>query len=139
MEFRINSYGAYQSAKKQGILKEITENLDGISQTKWTLELLQKESKKYKTRTEFAKQSIAAYTYALKYKLMDKICKHMKSKLWTISELKKEALKFNSRAEFQRKSAAYQAARRKGLLNNICKHMISFQDAMAIAKGFNKK
>ena len=138
-EFRINANGAYQRAKKLGILNEITKNLKGIIQTKWTLELLKKESKKYKTRTEFAKLSSAAYCYAYKYKLLDKICKHMNSRLLTISELKKEALKFNSRAEFQRNSKVYQYARRRGLLNDICKHMMSYQEAMAKAKGYSIK
>jgi hypothetical protein len=43
---------------------------------------------------------------------------------WTLEKLQKEALKYNSRKEFYRKSnAAYQGARRSGVLDIICLHM----------------
>lgn len=38
--------------------------------------------------------------------------------------LRKEALKYNTRGSFQKGSKAYQAALRRGLLDDICSHMI---------------
>ena len=47
----------------------------------------------------------------------------MKPRKWTIEKITEEAMKYQSRYEFQRKSYAYSAAYKKGLLDEICKHM----------------
>ena len=49
------------------------------------------------------------------------IYKHVK---WSDEMLRKEALKYNTRGSFQKGSKAYQAALRRGLLDDICSHMI---------------
>ena len=50
---------------------------------------------------------------------------------WTLKLLKQEALKYKTRGEFQKKNnAAYNSARRKGLLDKICGHMISIRSRM---------
>ena len=43
---------------------------------------------------------------------------------WTKERCKEETLKYNTRSEFQKGSeSAYQAARKNGWLDDICKHM----------------
>ncbi len=45
---------------------------------------------------------------------------------WTVEELKEEALKYKTRIELAEGSyGAYQSAYRRGILNDICQHMIS--------------
>ncbi len=47
------------------------------------------------------------------------------SKKWSDNMLKKEALKYNTRLSFQKlSSGAYQSSKSRGILNEICKHMI---------------
>ena len=44
---------------------------------------------------------------------------------WNFDTLKEEALKYNSRSEFEKENAsAYNSARIRGILEDICKHMI---------------
>src|ERR1700687_181045 len=44
---------------------------------------------------------------------------------WTFYSLLQEAKKYNSKIEFQKKNhGAYESARIKGILNEICSHMI---------------
>ena len=44
---------------------------------------------------------------------------------WTFEMVKNEALKFSTRWEFQQSSRAYDAAKRRGWLDEVCKHMNS--------------
>lgn len=55
---------------------------------KWTDEYLFEESKKYKTRTEFARKSNSAYKHSLKRGIMDKM--NFLYKRNFISEIAKE-------------------------------------------------
>jgi hypothetical protein len=93
---------------------------------KWTFEKLQAEALKYKTRKEFAKNSLAAYNTVKKRKISHKICSHMEYDHypWTNKELAQEALKYNTRSEFQKNSyGAYHTAQNRKILDKICSHM----------------
>ena len=45
--------------------------------TSWTVDMIQDEAFKYKSRWEFNKGSVSAYHTALKKGILDKICSHM--------------------------------------------------------------
>jgi hypothetical protein len=102
---------------------------------KWTLEKLQEEALKYKTKTEFQRCSKSATNAAYKLKVMDLICSHMPKDAdrsgeehpnfkWPLEKLHQEALKYGSRMEFQKNSDnAYQAAFKRKVLDSICSHM----------------
>ena len=52
----------------------------------------------------------------------------MSRRFWTDKDLKIEAKKFQSRIKFSRKSyGAYQAALRRGLMDEICVHISKFK------------
>jgi len=83
----------------------------------WNSKNVEEESKRYKTRSEFAKGSPSAYKYALKEKLLPKfvwLSTSMKMPFgyWIIKEnVVKEAKKYTSRTEFYKKcSPAYRSA-----------------------------
>jgi hypothetical protein len=133
--------GAYKVAMKRGLLddyphmpKHIDQSGENSPRFKWTHKMLQKEALKYKTKKEFQVGNYAAYTAAQKRGILDEICKHMIPGFktgenhynfkWTDKKLRKEALKYTTRAEFQKGSgAAYNAALKRGILDEICSHM----------------
>jgi hypothetical protein len=85
-DFAKNSPDAYQSAWKRKLLDTICshmpEHIDmsGLNHPNyyWTDEMLALEALKYFTRLEFMKNNNGAYQTALKRKILDKICSHMK-------------------------------------------------------------
>lgn len=92
--------------------------------SKYTASLIQKEAKKYKTRTEFHDNCSTGFKKARELGILDDVCSHMISKRWTKQRLEKEALKYKSRTEFSKHSGgAYSSALKKDLLDEICKHM----------------
>lgn len=105
---------------------------------KWTFETIALESRKYSTRTQFQKGSRGAYKAALRLSILDSACPHIPKRVnnvgrnspiykWTTSSLRKEAKKYSSRGQFQKESAgAYQTARMRGILNEICGHMFVY-------------
>ena len=96
-----------------------------MAKNKWTLEMLQKEALKYKTRGMFQKGNCSAYHAAYRIKALDEICAHMTSGriLWTDEELHEEALKYKTRKSFFKGSPAYGVAARRGILDKVCSHM----------------
>lgn len=93
--------------------------------SKYSLEILESEAKKYSKRWEFQKNSSAEYQAAKSAKVLDIVCAHMNPTdvRWSEEELQTEALKYSSRGEFQKNSKAYRVAYNKGILNKICSHM----------------
>ncbi len=94
----------------------------------WTKERCKKEAKKFESRTIFSKTHPAAYHAALKYKWIDDICGHMKTKVryrgYSVEELADTAREFATRRDFRK---AYPQmvlwAGRRGILDQICSHM----------------
>ena len=78
-DFRKYSGSAYNRSLKEGWIDEICKHMISIKHPKyyWTKERCQKEALKYKTRSEFNKGSISAYSKAWDYKWLDEICGHM--------------------------------------------------------------
>jgi hypothetical protein len=105
-------------------------SLGGYSRM-WDFENLQKKALMYETRSEFYKGSPGAYYSARKKGWLDEVCSHMvlqKGDLgyWNILEnVREEALKYKTRNEFRKGSpSAYNSARKKGWLDEVCSHMI---------------
>jgi hypothetical protein len=91
-------------------------------------ETIKAEALKYKHRVDFQKQSSGAYDAALRLHIVDEVCSHMKApdktRKWTLEKMEEEALKYTSRNDFKKGcGSAYRMALRKGVLNDICKHM----------------
>lgn len=101
----------------------------GGSRLKWNKEILLAEALKYSTRSEFQAKNRRAYAAAQRQGLVGEICGHMytapRKLKWTKSRLMEEALKYKSRVAFSKGSGgAYKSARKQGLLDLICAHMI---------------
>lgn len=96
---------------------------------KWTYDACKIEALKYTARNKFMKHSGSAYNACIKNGWLEEVCKHMiiyskPNNYWTYDACKIEALKYESKNEFRKhSSSAYQTARRKKFLNEICSHM----------------
>ena len=100
---------------------------------KWTPEKVAKESKKYRIKTYFEKQSSGAYKAAVRLGILDEVCSHMKNlrETWTPEKVAKESKKYNRRIDFNAGSgSAYNAATRLGILDEVCSHMESYLSAV---------
>lgn len=108
------------------------------SNFKYTDEELEKEALKYKNKAEFRKKnkkmSIAAYKRGKLF--WKKITAHMPETLsigrpcpwkkWDKNTIPSEALKYATKNEFQYgSSGAFSVARKLGILDEVCKHMVS--------------
>jgi predicted GIY-YIG superfamily endonuclease len=78
-DFRKYSGSVYVIALKEKWIDEICMHMEVIKYPKgyWTKERCQEEALKYKTRSEFSKNSVSAYGKAWDSKWLDEICSHM--------------------------------------------------------------
>lgn len=138
--FHDHSKGAYLAALRSGILNQVCSHMpirvdisgENSYNYKWTPEMIQEESLKYKTRKEFENGSENAYQAATKRGILNQICAHMGEKAnepWTNEELILEAKKYNTRGNFRLHNRnAYDAVVKRGIIGDICSHMPARKD-----------
>jgi predicted GIY-YIG superfamily endonuclease len=102
------------------------ETVRMTANSKWDVESLASEAKKYSTRTEFARSNSYAYACAMRQGILDQICGHMvhrRQKL-TPERVAQLAAACKTRSEFGKKhSPAYKKACDWGILDEVCAHM----------------
>lgn len=116
-EFNRTARGAYDAAKRLKVFDKATEHMrkkeKAMRPTKWTIEAIKEEAKKYSSRWEFGKNCRSAYEAALRYEVLDSVCLHMqpsrkKNLAFTFEELKTIAARYSTKADFRRNdSEAY--------------------------------
>ncbi len=132
-EFRKGCNGAYNKCLKEK-WNDITTHLEKVNvfQKKgvfWTKERCLEEALKYKTKSEFGKESGSAYSSARKNKWLDEICSHMPdyrlpNGYWTKEKCKEEALNYIDKKSYSKNSnTSYLISHRNGWLDEICLHM----------------
>jgi len=94
----------------------------------WNNETLRTAAIPYNTRSDFKLNEGAAYCYMTRHKELldvDYICSHMKKVVrWTQETIQIETLKYTKRTDFKNKcGAAYHAAHRMNIMDEVCKHM----------------
>lgn len=122
VSFAREAQGAYQAARKFGILDEVCAHM---RQRKWTRETLSKEALRFANRSDFARESPAAYKMAHRRGLIDEICQHAPKRLneWDQASIMGEALQYSSQEDFRKNSKAYYAAADRGILKEVQAHM----------------
>ncbi len=78
-EFANKCSGAYDAARNIGIM-DVIRNILKPDSIRWTKEMLQAEAYKYDNKKDFRINSKKAYDVAIKRKILEEICKHMKKK-----------------------------------------------------------
>ena len=97
----------------------------------WTKERLLATADSCKTLKEFRENHSAAYDATsrseFKNEILDRLYRVKKANFfWNKKNILEEAKKYSSRSEFQQKSGgAYNAARGKNILDEVCLHMVS--------------
>jgi hypothetical protein len=102
------------------------------SKNYWTYDKCKEEALKYKTKTEYQKNSKGAYNSSRNNGWFEDICSHMISNVinkpygyWTYERCKDEALKYKTRMEFKINSAgAYKSLMKNKWFSNLCVHML---------------
>ena len=72
-DFIAKGKGAYNSAKRNGWLDDVTKHMVDGRTKYWTPERVKDEASNYKTRTEFAKGNQSAYNVANKNGWLDEL------------------------------------------------------------------
>lgn len=96
----------------------------------WTEKMVQTEALKYKTKSRFKEKERSAYKWAESMGILDQICHHMNtinpSNYWTEERVIAEASKYTTRRDLKVGClAAYSSARRLGILDRACQHMVT--------------
>lgn len=87
------------------------------------------DARKYKTKSEWKKNSGSAYKIAYDNGWLDECCEHMittrkPKSYWTKRRCIEDAKKYEKRSEWQKKStSAYHKALKKNWLDECCSHM----------------
>ena len=128
-EFRENAINVYNNCSKGGWLNEVCSHLADrttLGKNLWSKEQCAQEARKFKTRTDFQRESNSVYHRAMECGWLDEICSHMikiiRSKNYKVCQ--EEALKYDNRNDFKKGSIReYEIALKKGWLDLICAHM----------------
>lgn len=130
------SVDLYKSTGWEVLNKVKTGGL-GACKRIWTKESVEKEAKKYTTRSDFKKGNRSAYVIAVREGWMDDVTKHMiyKQIQWTEDMVRNIISKYNSLTEFLKKEPkAATAARNMGIYNDIIKDMERSSNDTTISK-----
>lgn len=135
----------YHVALRMGWLKECSSHMvKSIKPLKWSFQNCQKEAKKYKTRIEFHKKSLA-YASACRNGWIDQICSHMKSTKelqckWNINNCTALALNYKTKSEFiEQNSGAYDAILRNNWSRKVFSHMPTRSEVFAMKRGLKSR
>lgn len=128
-EFKFLSQRAYESARKNKWLDEITwlSNDNGKHpKGYWKNEKnIMCEAKKYSSKEEFKEKNLTAFLMSYKYGYNEKmrwlvIQKQHKKGYWTYKHIEEEASKYNTKTEFFKgNQTAYRAALRLGIIDDF--------------------
>lgn len=80
VDFQKACWGAYQAARKMGVIGEVTSHYQSGNPIYWTRDRILEEAKKYSNRGSFSDKSNRAYCAARRYGILDEVCSHMDDK-----------------------------------------------------------
>ena len=100
----------------------------------WTEDTVREEALKYSSRRDFRQLAVGAYAFARRENILDEICVHMikivAPQTWDEHSLRSIAQEYKTLTEFRKHdSNAYNAARKRGILEYVCSHMEGHKNA----------
>jgi len=133
-KWKVANQTAYHAALKNGWLDRCCAHMNTPAKKPagyWTLERLMEDAANYTQRSEWKKANSSAYSTALRNGWLDRCCAHMIATSkpdghWTLERLMEDAALYPTRSDWKFGSyGAYQAALRKGFMDQCCAHMTS--------------
>lgn len=123
--------GSYSAASKNGWLEELTAHIPRAIKPNvyWTKDRILEDAKKYRSRSEWRKNSSSATTMAKKNGWFEEAASHMNLLVdhgkWSKASVLKEAKKYKTRSAWGRcKNGSYGAALKRGWLEEAAAHMV---------------
>jgi len=91
----------------------------------WTQSSVTLEAMLFETRKDFFNNSQSAYAYAVRNKILEEVCVHMKKrKFWDIDSAIVEAKKYKSKQQLRKKAkGVFEYGVRHKCLSKLCEHM----------------
>lgn len=134
IEFQENNHACYESARRNGWLKEICSHMEilRLPDGYWTKEVCHKEALKYQTIKKFHNENRSCYEVIRINKWSDELYSHMISEerkvYWTKEKCQKEALKYKTKKEFRLNcKSCYMVILKKKWIDELCSHMVSLK------------
>ena len=133
-EFRQKSPSAYTVAHRDDVMEQICAHMQ-LHRRRKTNEEIQQDALKCRSKKEFYKKYRQSYAAAHRLRIIDKVCAHMPKRVnqsgqngpnfkYTNERLTEIASRYENRAAFRKANdGAYQIARNRGILEQICAHM----------------
>ncbi|WP_430812429.1 MULTISPECIES: hypothetical protein [unclassified Carboxylicivirga] len=129
--FEKESSGAYNAARRYGILQEVTDHMHKkrMPNNYWTPQRIQEEARRYTCKKDFREKSPKASRYANELGIMDTVSTHFiesrkPNGYWTPQRIQEEAKNHETRSEFEKApNGAYAKARQLGIIDQVCSHM----------------
>ena len=122
-EYRLAGWTILNTAKPGGLGKDKV----------WTAGLVRSRAKKFKSLYDFRTKDRKAYSAAFRLGILSQISKHLEPRIkrvgfWKPGTIRAEALRYRTRTQFRKGChSAYEAARRLGILDRVCRHMAHVQ------------
>ena len=141
---------AYEAARALGLLDAVCAHMTGPRRP-LTLEHIRASAAKHRRRSDWKQADPSAYLAAAKRGVLDHVCAHMqpvppRNLPRSIEEIKASAARYQSRIAWRRGDpAAYHAAKRRGLFDDVCAHMprsprqLSLEALMASAAPYTSR
>ena len=128
-EWIASSAGAYDAARRLGIVDQVTRHMKVLRSPKgfWTIDRVRAEARKYRTIKEWTKASFPSYQASFRLGIHEELVEGYKFERhpkYTMSRLRALAMKFKTIKDFkERYPGAYSAAYKRGILKAITRHM----------------
>ena len=132
-EFSRRDSSAYQAASRRGILDDICSHMQVLRRPNgyWTKEKILERMKEVKNYQQFIREPTGAYYAAVQQGILDEVravatVKARKRTNYTVEMITEAAKAYRKRSDFRlHDKAAYNAAQRMKILDEVCAHMPS--------------
>jgi len=144
-DFKNNSRSAYGASKTYGYFDEITSHMKRPKSTKqssWDINKLIESTKPFINKSDWIQENPKAYHAAVRLKILKELYSKLPESFtktiqynlkWTYDKIKKSASNYDQKTKWQiGEPSAYDAARRKNIINDVCSHMKSTKNGKFI-------
>lgn len=129
-QLKKNNPSAFNAAKKMGILDDLYPEKGAFRNEPYTFEEVKEKVKQYDTKTQLKEAEPYLYRFINKNNNYKEVLpEHVIHEPWEEDDIKAVAKNHDNRMDFKHlEVSAYNSAKRKGLLEEVCAHMKKSQN-----------